>query len=208
MSLILTGVLVLFILYLLARRSTKKRICNTVDGRCYKVSTKYNNKDDASVMLANINIYCVNVLRHMRNKFILDEATTDPYILKWRTTVAYLIANYDPDNIIENTPSGIVNTSYVEDKGRIFAICLREKMSGNDNFQNMHDLHFVVLHELSHMATYGYGHDLDFWTNFKFMLTEANIAGLHAPVDYSKTPINYCKLQVDYNPYFDQKIKL
>ena len=199
---IVVGVLVIIILYLISKRGNKKRICNQIDGRCYKVSNKFNDKDDASVLLANINIYCINVLRHLRNKFI-NSNSNDPYIVKWRGPVEFLLNNYDPDSIIENTPKGIVNTSYVESKGKIFAICLREKMSGNNNFQNMHDLHFVVLHEMSHMATYTYGHEKEFWTNFKFLLTEAKAANLHTPINYALTPINYCKLHVDYNPYFD-----
>ena len=204
---LITGVLLVCIIYLLYKKYYKQRVCNSVDGRCYVVSDKYKNGDEASVLLANINIYCIKLLRHLRSKF-LKTTNADSYISKWRENVAFLLNNYNPDNIIENVPVGIVNTSYVDDKGKVFAICLREKMSGNNNFQNMHDLHFVVLHEITHMATYSYGHEEDFWTNFKFILTEANKAGLHDPVDYSVSPINYCKLTVNYNPYFDNTLKI
>jgi hypothetical protein len=203
---LIIGVLIICIIYLLYKKYDKKRVCNDVDGRCYKVSKKFDNKVDASVLLANINIYCINVLRHLRNKFIWGTPTE--YTLKWRDNVQFLLNNYTPDGIIENVPIGIVNTSYVEGKGKIFAICLREKVSGNNNFQDMHDLQFVVLHELAHLCTYGYGHEMDFWVNFKFLLIEANEAGLHKPIDYAKYPINYCNLVVNYNPYFDEIIKL
>ena len=203
----ITGALLVCIMYLLYKKYYKHRVCNSVDGRCYVISNKYENGADASALLANINIYCIKLLRHLRYKF-LSSKTDDTYTNKWREHVAFLLNNYNPDNIIENAPTGTVNTSYVDEKGKVFAICLREKLSGNNNFQNMHDLHFVVLHELSHMATYSYGHEKDFWTNFKFILTEADKAGLHKPVDYSLNPINYCKLVVNYNPYFDEGLKI
>ncbi len=203
---LITIVLMIIVIYLLYKKYNKTRVCNSVDGRCYIVSDKFHNSEDASVLLANINIYCIKLLRHLRNKF--TKQTDDVYINKWRDNVMFLLNNYNPDGIIENTPIGIVNTSYVDDKGKVFAICLREKISGNNNFQNMHDLHFVVLHELTHMATYDYGHGSEFWTNFKFLLTGAKEAKLHEPVDYSLAPINYCKLKVDYNPYFDSMIKI
>ena len=202
----ITAMLIICVVYLLYKRYYKNRMCNSIDDRCYEVSDKFVNSADASVLLANINIYCIKLLRHLRGKFM--KTSNDKYIKMWQNNVAFLLSNYNPDNIIENTPTGSVNTSYVDEKGKVFAICLREKLSGNNNFQNMHDLHFVVLHELTHMATQSYGHEDEFWTNFKFILTEAKEAGIHTPVDYSKYPINYCKLDVNYNPYFDNTLKI
>ena len=64
-------------------------------------------------------------------------------------------------------------------------------------------LMFVVLHELTHMMNNKWDHHLDFWLLFKFLLTNAADIGIYSPVNYKIYPINYCGLDLYYNPYFD-----
>lgn len=190
----------------------KKEVCNDVDGRCYKVVNKYENQVDASKMLAELNKFSIDLMRHLRGKYVfLDDKYKSEHenIQKFAykvKIVKYLLANYNPDNIIENAPTSDVNTSYVDDKGKVFALCLREKASGQNLLHKKEDLIFVVLHEMAHLATESFGHEVEFWTHFKFLLTEAKSAGLYEPINYSITPIVYCSLQVDYNPYFDRSL--
>jgi hypothetical protein len=68
---------------------------------------------------------------------------------------------------------------------------------------------FVVIHELAHIANERWGHSSEsqFWEIFKFLLHEAKLCGMHTPVDYSKYPVMYCGLNVNYNPYFDDNVK-
>jgi hypothetical protein len=181
------------------------------DGRCYKVASKYSKYDQAGKILADINIFCIKLLRHLRNKYVFNVTLgTDSYqIDKQRTKTnitKFLLSNYNPDGIIENDPKNNINTSYVEDKGKIFALCLREKTSGQNEFHKMEELEFVVIHEMAHMANEAIGHETDFWTVFKFLLKEAELAGLHIPVNYERYPMNYCSLVVDYSPYFDDTL--
>ena len=171
------------------------------DGRCYKVVSKYSGTPEAGKILADLNIFCVKLLRHLRNKYVFNN--NSPAKTK---VVKFLLSNYNPDNIIENAPKGNVNTSYVEDKGKIFAICLREKNSGKNKFHKMEELEFVVLHEMAHMANRTIGHETDFWSVFKFLLKEAELAGLHIPVNFEKYPMVYCSLEVHYRPYFDNTL--
>ena len=63
---------------------------------------------------------------------------------------------------------------------------------------------FVTLHELSHIATKSIGHKSEFWDNFKFLLQEAKVAGIHDPVDYKKAPQEYCGMKIHDNPYYDK----
>ena len=183
---------------------TKKDVCNDLDGRCYPVSEKFSETDKASKLLAELNIFCLNVMKHLRNKYLWTyNSNTEA-----KNIVKFLMSNYNPDGIIENVPTSDVNTSYVDDKGKEFGICLREKQSGQNQFHNMHDLQFVVLHEMAHMANVRFGHEEDFWEIFKFLLTEAKEAGLHEPFDYSKVPMNYCSLVVSHNPYFDENTRV
>lgn len=181
---------------------TKDKVCNRTDNRCYPVVNKYNENNKASEILAELNLFAIKLLRHLRDKYIWNYSNNTSA----RDITIFLLSNYNPDGIIENDPSSDVNTSYVDDKGRVLALCLREKTSGNHKFHSMHVLQFVLIHEMSHMATIAIGHEEDFWTNFKFLLKEAELAGIYTSVNYDKNPINYCSLEVTYNPYFDDEL--
>ena len=200
--------IILAVLYFMYRDEienfvSRNDICNDVDGRCYNVVENFSEADKASQLLAELNIFCLNVMKHLRNKYVWNYHPN----IEARNAVKFLMSNYNPDGIIENAPTNDVNTSYVDEKGKVFSICLREKESGKNYFHNIHELQFVVLHELAHMANVTYGHEEDFWEIFKFLLTEAKEANLHEPFDYSKKPMNYCRLIVRHNPYFDDNIR-
>lgn len=200
--------IILLILYISYKNEletfvSRAHICNKVDGRCYNVVEKFTESQHASELLAELNLFCLQMMRHLRQKYLWNYHTNT----EARNIVQYLLSNYNPDGIIENAPTGNVNTSYVDDKGKEFGICLREKISGKNKFHDIHDLQFVVLHEMSHMANINYGHESEFWEIFKFLLQEAKDADMHDPVDYSKYPLNYCSLNVTHNPYFDPLIR-
>jgi hypothetical protein len=181
-----------------------KKVCNTIDGRCYEVSSKYNPDTyyDASEKLALINIKLLNFMRYLRNKYIWNKNNNE-----YRTKlVKRLLKLFNQDNLIENAPEGVVNTSYVEDKGKIFAVCLRERKTGKYLFQDMDTLFFVALHELSHIANVKWDHGPEYWHDFKIILEEAFQSGLYTPVDYSLNNVNYCGINVTYNPFFDNSI--
>lgn len=176
--------------------------CNSVDHRCYPVVDEFAEQQRASETLAYLNSFAIKLMRHLRDKYVFQHNTNE----HGKEIVMYLLSNYNPDGIIENNPPDTNNTSYVDEKGKVFAICLREKLSGLNKLHSKHDLEFVVLHELTHMATESYGHGRDFWTHFKFLLKEAKEAGLHHAINYKESPMVYCGLSVDYNPVFDETL--
>lgn len=176
-----------------------RKNCNGVDFRCYPTVSKYSTEYEASEMLAKINLFCLDFMKYLRNKYIFSNVPQ----CDAKRAVELLLANYNPDGIIENDPHNDVNTSFVDDKGKVFGVCLREKKSGKNKFHNMNIIKFVVLHELSHMATTSFGHEPDFWIVFKMFLHEAEEAGMYTPVNYEQSPINYCHLDIQYNPYYD-----
>jgi hypothetical protein len=181
-----------------------KKVCNNIDGRCYEISSKYNEDthDDASEKLALINIKLLKFLRYLRNKYIWNNNNNE-----YRTNlVKRLLKLYNQDNLIENAPEGKINTSYVEDKGKVFAVCLRERTTGKYLFQDMDTLFFVALHELSHIANVKWDHGPEYWHDFKIILEEAVQSGLYIPIDYSLNNVNYCGINVTYNPFFDNSI--
>jgi hypothetical protein len=183
--------------------TSRKKICNEIDGRCYGIVEKFDDIKQASELLARLNLFALQIMKHLREKYLWNNHPNE----EARSIVALLLDNYNPDGIIENAPNSNVNTSYVDDKGRTFAICLREKLSGKNNFHSFEELQFVVLHEMAHMGNAGFGHGDDFWQVFKFLLHEASETGMYSPVNYTNTPMNYCSLIVDHNPYFDDTIR-
>ena len=61
---------------------------------------------------------------------------------------------------------------------------------------------FVIIHELSHIASITEGHNSEFIANFRWLLREAKALGYYEPVDYRTSPMTYCGVNVTNNPYF------
>jgi hypothetical protein len=185
----------------------KRSNCANKLSRCYQVSTKYDEgmQNEASRALAEINERIIKFLRFLRNKYLWapDANNKSEYM---RGATIRLLHHFNSDALQENTPLGIINTSYVEDKGRIFAVCLREKKSGKSHLERSDAVFFVTLHELAHIANSGWGHEYDFWQQFKHLVKEAQEAGLYNIIDYDKEPIEYCGLSITYNPYYDNSV--
>lgn len=206
---VLTIVLIWMLGSQVASYQSINRRCNEADGRCYSIVGAFDPSTHAkaSELLGRLNIFAIELLRHLRKKYIFD-AETHQSNTQWRQAATMrLISNYNPDNIIENNPPTSENTSYVQDKGKVFAMCLREKKTLDRKFHNITDLEFVLMHEMAHLAALEFGHETEFWTTFKFLLVESTYLG-YVPVDYSKRPFEYCSLQVTYSPYFDPTLNI
>lgn len=177
-----------------------------VEARTWNVIGKYENRADAAALLGRVNARMINFLRKLKAKYHVDEpGGPTPVAGSPFAMVDYLLDNYNPDVFYENDATD-GETSYTINKGAAMYICLREPLD-KSKLVDESDLFFVLLHESAHIANYqGWGHGEDFWSVFKFMLIEAEIAGEYTPVDYSKHPIKYCGLDVTYNPYFDKSL--
>lgn len=185
-------------------------IRSSVDDRKYKV-IRQNNLDNpkyAADLLAKINKNLIDTIRVLRDRYIRNRSGRNSCNIpedEMTGFITRLLKNYDPDVIRENRPLTTNNTSFVQSKGQDVAFCLRKNMNG-DYHDDFNLLQFVSLHELTHIGTAGFGHGDEFWKFFKFVLVEATDAGLYTPKDYSKSPIVYCGLKIDHNPYFDLSI--
>ncbi len=115
--------------------------------------------------------------------------------------VKRLIENFDPRNITETLPTSKL-TAYSENKGEKIAFCLNKSKDGN-KLIDMETLTFVAIHELSHVLSIDIGHGDEFWKNFKFLLDNAENAGIYKNVDYKETPQSYCGMKITDNPFFD-----
>jgi hypothetical protein len=120
-----------------------------------------------------------------------------------RGNIKRLVEGFNPKKITETLPTSEF-TAYSENKGEKIAFCLDKKRSGKGGLIDQNTLMFVAIHELAHVATLSIGHTDEFWTNFKFLLQEAEQIGIYTPVDYSRKPKEYCGMDITDNPYYDK----
>jgi len=172
------------------------------DGKRYPVVGLFKEEKEAANLLADINTFLISMIKNMKKKYVINRQGGQ-YEL---TATLILLDRYNPDVLFENNPKGTKNTSYVAGKGKSIGFCLREKASGEDNLHKWGIVQFVALHEISHIITEEYGHEPEFWQNFKFLIGEAIDAGLYTPVDYRKTPETYCGVLVAFSPYYDPSL--
>jgi hypothetical protein len=166
-----------------------KCIVSTVDGNKYCVRDR-EKLQDAADMLARITVKCKELVDYMGNKYPDQD------------NVKRLVAGYNPKRVMETLPTSEY-TAYSENKGEKIAFCLNKKREGEDKMIDEHTLMFVAIHELSHVATKSIGHKTEFWDNFKFLLENASESGIHIPKDYKESPAEYCGMDIQDNPYFD-----
>lgn len=183
--------------------------CSKKDGRCYTVSSVYDNTEGAADIFARINKDMLTVIRYMRNNYLWNPRYTnskDPAILLRKILVSHMLSRYSAESLAENIPKSLKSTSYTDDKGKKVALCLREKHSGSNQLEQYERVLFVGLHELAHISTNIRDHEEPFWYIFKVLLIEAHKSGVYNPIDYEKVPIDVCGLKVEYNPYFDTSL--
>jgi hypothetical protein len=201
-------VLIILIFYVSCNKSyeymtVKKCASDKSGGSCFSVQKQFdeNSQQQAAELLSQIN---------EKNK-ILIEYLTKKYKKNGSRDliVKTLKKNYDVKAIKEHNPKDTTNTSYVYQKGKEVAFCLREKITGNNYLHDFDTMYFVNLHEISHLAmpNYDSSHSAAFWSVFKFILQEAEMADIFQPINYKINPINYCGLIIDYNPYYDKLVK-
>lgn len=181
-----------------------KKVVSTVDGIKYRVHESHTNPQKAADILAELNKCIIDLIRALRNKYIRGpDGDAHP---ERRNMALRLLEHYNPDVLTENSPSGPSNdTSYTLDKGSLIAICLREK--GSNNFiHDFNTLAFVTIHEMAHIAIIDIDHPARFWSAFKLLLEEAEIANIYTSPQYAKFPRHYCGIMIDYNPLYDDNV--
>ena len=126
-------------------------------------------------------------------KYVEQKHSSNPAVKR-------LVENFNPDKISETLPTS-EHTAYSENKGEKMAFCLNEDKQGT-RLIDLSTLTVVAIHELAHLMTVSIGHKEEFWDNFKLLLKYAKESGIYEPVDYSKSPVQYCGTRIDENPYY------
>jgi hypothetical protein len=125
---------------------------------------------------------------------------------KARAFIAAASAKYPNDTTIKRIQkywSGTISEipqsdtiAYALDKTDLF-MCVRDHAG---NVQQLDDLLFVLLHELSHVMNSTYGHDASFWKQFKKTLEMANKLGYLPYVNYDQYSVQVCGKTINANP--------
>lgn len=166
-----------------------KCIISDVDGKKYCVRER-GKLEMAADLLAETTVNMKKLVKHCGGKY------------PNRDNVTRLVEGFNPRRIQETLPTSEF-TAYSENKGEKIAFCLDKKKSGKGGLIDKNTLMFVAIHELAHVATESIGHTDEFWQNFRFLLQEAEELNIYHPVDYAKTPKEYCGMEITDNPYFD-----
>lgn len=165
-----------------------KCIISNKDGNTYCVRDRAK-LELAADLLATVTAKCKDMVVYMDKTHPEDER------------VKRLVKGFNPKKITETLPTSKL-TAYSENKGEKIAFCLNTTKEG-DKLIDVNTLTYVALHELSHVMTKSIGHKQEFWENFKFMLENAKASGIYDPVDYKKSPKDYCGIKINDNPYYD-----
>ena len=166
------------------------RVKSTVDDQVYIVRDLPNSQE-ASNRLANLKKDILKFVAHMRKTH-----SEDPGVKR-------MLNNLRLNSLIECDPHHKYK-SYSVNKGEELAICLRHTSEGYP-FNENNSIMFTTGHELAHVMNLTVGHDTSFWDTMKFNLEEMEKIGLYQPVDYAKTPVQYCGMSINHTPYVFKK---
>ena len=158
-----------------------------LNNKKYGIQEEFNKSDEAVELLAKLHNHMSDFVTDLQKKIPSDER------------VARLVKGFRRAEI-EEAPNDD-GSSYTINKGDLVAICLRHKKDGHP-FHDYNTLLFVIIHEMTHIASISEGHNSEFITNFKWLLQQAKDLGYYEPVNYNKSPMTYCGVKVTNNPYF------
>lgn len=101
---------------------------------------------------------------------------------------------------LRETGFGERSAAYTVSKGEELRICVRDEQS-DKLFEDENDATMVFLHELGHLMSKSYGHNLEFQQNFAAISKLAVKLGLYHYVDYNRNPTTYCGVDITHPAY-------
>jgi hypothetical protein len=145
-------------------------------------------KQEAADMMASV---------HENLNRLIERYKSDPNTASDQR-VRVMIERFRPENMCENSIHSDT-TSYSENKGDRIVVCLRDKAPPYKLVEE-NTVMFVVLHEMAHLMTTSIGHTPEFWANFRRILHDAVGVGIYQPVNYARTPVDYCGMKITDSP--------
>tara|TARA_B110000259_G_scaffold180229_2_gene220714 strand:+ start:4803 stop:5450 length:648 start_codon:yes stop_codon:yes gene_type:complete len=184
---------IFYLSYLYNYYSKLTKIKSTFDSREYYVQDK-DDALEAANLIGQIREKIITLIEHLKKSYPNDERTQR-------------LSNNYRENSLKEGVSDPRYTSYSVNKGEEIVLCIRNK----DKLMDLNTMMFVVLHELSHLASESIGHTDEFWTNFRWILEESINIGVYQHQEFNKKPIEYCGMSItssplDYVPKYDGKL--
>lgn len=185
-------IFIVLILFFKINYSKMTYVKSTIDNKYYLVRD-LSDKLIACNMLAKI--------KENINKLILylDENKDTKY-KEYKIYIDRLKTRINNVNISENSGKGS-DTSYSVNKGDELVLCLRSKINYNE-FHNVNLIYYVVLHEISHIASPVYeseynNHGPIFKKVFGFLTNIALELDLYHKIDFDKKSEEYCGIYIN-----------
>ena len=194
MRLLFLIIIILIIIFIIYKwnYSQMTYVKSTIDNKFYRVRD-LPDKQIAANMLAKIRINIINLVDYMnKNK--------DTKYKDYKENIDRLKNKIELVNFSENNGKG-KETSYSVNKGDELVLCLRSKVD-YDKFHDINIIYYVVLHEISHIASpvYEEKHNNQgpiFKKIFSFIATVAVEQGYYKKVDFNKNPEEYCGITIN-----------
>lgn len=179
--------------YLKKQNQPVEYVKSGVDGRKYLVrhdvslegSTVHDEALRAADTLAELNVRTQTLIDHLTSRYPTDER------------VVNLSERYNPEALSEGGHNA-GHTSYSVDKGRRIVMCLRSRSrdGSHGRLEDTNTLMYVLIHELTHLATDEVGHTDLFWDNLDWLKAQAHDIGVYRDVDFSAEPAGYCGMVI------------
>lgn len=202
-------ILAFFVLYLFycAINHQEQFINHSIGSKSYLVLEKKSEYENAANILNIIDNKILLLIDHFNNKYSYihkyDNNIKNQLLLTIKDRIKKSYKSY---SLRENFPNQIgKDVSYNVNKGESISLCLRN-YDDPDKFHDINDITFVALHELAHSANESYGHDARFWKIFRMILEDSVEIGIYKNNDYKNDNINYCSMNITYNPIFDKTL--
>jgi hypothetical protein len=183
------------------------------DDLTYWIQEDLNDHEKAAAIMAELHQRLLRLMKFIKRKYgVAIEGGEDTVWGKRcpervRQAREFLV-RFNPDVIYETNPDNPNgDTSFVISKGLVMSLCLR-KRNDPTQFHDINLLMFTLVHEASHILSPTYQHEREFWSTMKWMLKEAEEAGVIKLIDYSKHPTQFCGVPVRFSPAFDSKIPM
>jgi hypothetical protein len=100
---------------------------------------------------------------------------------------------------LRETNSNEKSIAYTVNKGEEMRVCIRK----DGQLEDMNTTIFVILHELGHIMSVSFGHNLEYTNNFNYVVHLASSMGIYKPQDFHNEPVNYCGTNINTTPCSD-----
>jgi Zn-dependent protease with chaperone function len=133
------------------------------------------------------------LVAHMRSQRLPDSVVSERLYQRWQKI------RTNPKGLRETSP-GENSAAYTINKGEQMRICVRDERSDN-LFEDENDSMFVILHELGHLMSKSYGHNMEFKKNFSYVTKIAVELELYKYTNYMEKPTTYCNVDITHTAY-------